>query len=117
SANIGTATSGVWDFTKPDETAWRFDPKQAGGSPMLFDIGYQSFCISLFLIGTVEKIDVWRHETELKGGMRLDAPTVAIWKHYQQNCLGSLHLNYTPERRLRTDYHPLELNIAVGGTR
>jgi predicted dehydrogenase len=117
SANIGKATSGIWGFEEDGEDMWRFDPQMSGGSPMLFDVGYQSFCISLFLIGTVDKVDVWRGETEVAAGRTLDAPTVAMWKHFQQDCFGSLHLNYAPERRLRTDYHPLELNITVGGTR
>jgi predicted dehydrogenase len=117
SANIGKATSGVWDFEGGDQSMWRFDPQLSGGSPMLFDVGYQSFCISLFLIGTVDKVDVWRGETEVADNIVLDTPTVAMWKHFQQECYGTLHLNYAPERKLRTDYHPLELNITVGGTR
>jgi len=117
SANIGKATSGVWAFEEDASQMWRFDPKMSGGSPMLFDVGYQSFCISLFLIGTVDKVDVWRGETEVGQGRILDAPSVAMWKHFQQDCFGSLHLNYAPERRLRTDYHPLEMHITVGGTR
>ncbi|MFP4598221.1 MAG: Gfo/Idh/MocA family protein [Persicimonas sp.] len=117
SANIGKATSGVWDFHTGSENMWRFDAQLSGGSPMLFDVGYQTFCISLFLIGTVDKVDVWRGETEVADNIILDTPTVAMWKHYQQECYGSLHLNYAPERKLRTDYHPLELNISVGGTR
>jgi predicted dehydrogenase len=117
SANIGKATSGIWDFENGTSEMWRFDPQLSGGSPMLFDVGYQTFCISLFLIGTVDKVDVWRGETEVGDNLKLDAPTVAMWKHFQQECYGSLHLNYAPERKLRTDYHPLELNITVGGTR
>lgn len=116
-ANIGKAASGVWDFDTDAHNMWRFDPQMSGGSPMLFDIGYQSFCISLFLIGTVDKVDVWRSDTEVGNGQKLDAPTVATWKHYQQDCFGSLHINYAPERQVRTDYHPLELFITVGGTR
>ncbi|MFW5967003.1 MAG: Gfo/Idh/MocA family protein [Persicimonas sp.] len=117
SASIGKATSGVWDFDKHGDQMWRFDAQKSGGSPMLFDVGYQTFCISLFLIGTVDKVDVWRGQTEFGDGVVLDTPTVAMWKHYQQDCYGTLHLNYTPERELRTDYHPLELHITVGGTR
>lgn len=117
SANIGKSTSGIWNFQDDPASMWRFDEQLAGGSPMLFDVGYQSFCISLFLIGTVDKVEVWRGETEVADGIALDAPTVAMWKHFQQDCYGTLHLNYAPERKLRTDYHPLEVNITVGGTR
>ncbi len=117
SANIGRSTGGVWNWNDNKDGAWRFDPQLSGGSPMLFDVGYQSFCISLFLIGTVEQVEVWRSDTKVTESLSLDAPTVAMWKHYQQECYGTLNLNYAPGRKLRTEYHPLEMIINVGGTR
>jgi len=116
-ATIGRATGGKWNFAQPTEEAWRFDPEKAGGTPMLYEIGYQSFAISLFLIGSVEKVEVWQSSTPVNDAWRLDAPTVAMWKHFQQDCYGSLSYQYAPERKMRTDYHPLELRITVAGTR
>lgn len=116
-ANIGTSTSRIWSFAEQGQNMWRFDPQQSGGSPMLFDVGYQAFCISLFLIGTVDKVEVWRGATAVAEGVEIDAPTVAMWKHFQQDCFGTLNINYAPERKLRTKYHPLEITITVGGTR
>ncbi len=117
SAVIGKSESGLWDFDAlPAGESWRFDPKKAGGSPMLYDVGYQAFCIALFLIGSVEKVEVWRSETAV-GNHKLDAPTVAMWKHFQQECFGVLDLTYAPERKMRSTYFPLELHITVTGTR
>lgn len=117
SAQIGKSTSGLWNFDAQDPDGWRFDEALAGGTPMLFDVAYQSFCISLFLIGSVEKITAWQSFTQVNEQNKLDAPTSAMWKHFGQDCYGSLSLTHAPERKMRTEYHPLELRITIGGTR
>lgn len=119
SMTIGKGQTGIWDFAsqKDDRGMWRFDPKFSGGSPMLYDVGYQTFCIALFLIGNVEKVEVWRSDQQIREGLKIDAPTVAMWKHFQQDCYGTMTLQYAPERKMRTDHHPLEALITVEGTR
>jgi len=119
SMTIGKSDGDIWDFESMDDSnaLWRFDPKFSGGAPMLYDVGYQTFCIALFLIGNVEKVEVWRSDTEIGDGIKLDAPTVAMWKHLGQDCYGTMNLNYAPERKMRTDHHPLEALITVEGTR
>lgn len=116
-ADIARATGAIWRWQDRPRSTWRFDEELAGGSPMLFDVVYQAFCIALFLIGGVERVEVWRGETEVADGLKLDAPSVAMWKHVQQACFGSLHLNWAPDRTLRTDYHPVEIVARVAGTR
>ncbi len=116
-ATIGRSSKGVWSFDKDSKDAWRFDPEQSGGTPMLFEVGYQAFAISLFLIGSVERIEVWQSETPVNEHYKLAAPTVALWKHFQQNCFGSLSYTYAPERRMRTEFHPIELRMTISGTR
>ncbi len=119
SMTICKGDSGLWDFASMDDenALWRFDPEFSGGSPMLYDVGYQTFCIALFLIGNVEKIQVWGSNTEVREGLQLDAPTVAMWKHFQQDCYGTMTFNYAPQRKMRTEHHPLEALITVEGTR
>lgn len=116
-AVIGRSETGLWDFSDPRADAWRFDPRLSGGSPMLFEVGYQAFCIALFLIGSIEKVNVWRSQTDVGGGRMLDAPTVAMWKHFQQESFGTLNLSYAPERKMRSAYFPLELEIMITGTK
>lgn len=118
-AVIGKSESGFWNFgALSSEDAWRFDSEKSGGSPMLYDVGYQAFSIAMFLIGSIEKIEVWRSETPVgKNGLKLDAPTVSMWKHFQQECYGTLDLTYAPERQMRTTYFPLELSLTIAGTR
>lgn len=116
-ATVGRSSRGVWSFEKDSRDAWRFNKEQSGGTPMLFEVGYQAFAISLFLIGSVERIEVWQSGTPVNDEYKLAAPTVALWKHFQQNCFGSLSYTYAPDRRMRTEYHPLEMRITISGTR
>ena len=116
-ATVGKSSKGVWSFEKDSRDAWRFDREQAGGTPMLFEVGYQAFAISLFLIGSVERIEVWQSETPANEHYKLATPTVALWKHFQQNCFGSMSYTYAPDRRMRTPYHPIEMRITISGTR
>lgn len=118
SMTVGRADNDVWNFKAMEgDDLWRFDPQRSGGAPMLYDVGYQTFCISLFLIGNVEKVDVWRSNTKINDELTLDAPTVAMWKHAGQKCYGTMTLNYAPKRKLRTEHHPLEAIVSVEGTR
>lgn len=117
-AIIGHTEHVHWNFDSlPPHEAWRFDPKQVGGSPMLYDVGYQAFCMALFLVGTsIERVEVWRGQTKA-GERMIDAPTVAMWKHYQQEVFGQLSLTYAPERKMRSEFYPIEFSIKVSGTR
>ncbi len=116
-AVLGRSEQAMWDFENLGRDAWRFDPQRVGGTPMLYEVGYQAFCISLFLIGSIEKVSVWRNMTEIAEGRVLDAPTVAMWKHYKQESFGTLNLTYAPERKMRSSYFPLEFEIQVSGTK
>ncbi len=115
-ANIASATEGGWDLTEGGDR-WRFKRGDRAISPLLFEIGYQAFCISLFLIGSVEKVEVWRSRSKFSDDLDIEAPTTAIWKHFEQDCYGSFSLTYTPERKLETKYQPLELEIDLVGSR
>lgn len=115
-AVVGKSEDGKWDFGSPEQ-AWRFDPARVGGSPMLYEVGYQAFCIGLFLVGSIEKVSAWTSSTKIAGDRVIDAPTVAMWKHFQQETYGTLHLTYAPDRKMRSSHFPLELDILVSGTR
>jgi predicted dehydrogenase len=116
-ATIGSSSKGAWNFDADSPPTWRFERGESGTAPMLFDIGYQSFCTALFLIGSVDRIQVWRSTKQVNGGWTLDTPTNAMWKHLQNECYGSLSLTHAPERTLETSYHPVEFEITITGTR
>jgi predicted dehydrogenase len=114
-ATVGQGLSGTWDFKKGSD--WRFNPDQCGGSPMLFEVAYQAFTIAFFLVGSVERLSAWQSYTPVNETSKIDAPTVAKWKHFQQNIFGSLSFSYAPERKMRTHHHPLEVRITISGTK
>lgn len=116
-ATVGRSAKGVWNWEKDSRDTWRFDLEQAGGTPLLYEVAYHSFAVSLFLIGSVERIEVWQSETPVNEHYKLAAPTAALWKHFQQNVFGSLSFTYAPERRMRTEHHPIEMRITIAGTR
>lgn len=117
SANIATAAQEGWNYAEGGGDRWRFAQRETGTSPLLFEIAYQAFCTALFLIGSVEKVEVWRSTSDFGEDLEIDAPTQAIWKHFQQDCYGSFSLTYTPKRELQTPYEPLELEVDVVGSR
>lgn len=116
-ATIGTSEKGAWDFSADGPPTWRFQRGESGTAPVLFDIGYQTFCTALFLIGSIERVQVWHSTSPVEGGWALDTPTNAMWKHVQNECYGSLSLTHAPDRTLETDYHPVEFEITITGTR
>ncbi len=117
SANIATAADGGWMRAADDPEAWQFDQGEQGISPLLFEVGYEAFSIALFLIGSVEKVEVWRSTSSFDHDLTIDAPTTAMWKHFQQECYGSFSFTHTPRRQLESQYRPLELEIDVIGSR
>ncbi len=117
-ATLGQASEGGWSFDGADaDKHWRFDPAMSGGTPLLYEVAYQAFCAALFLVGSVERVEAWAGQTKLAHGALIDAPASAMWKHFQQECFGTLSLTYAPERKMRTDQLPIELSIIVSGTR
>jgi len=117
SANIATAAEGGWMREADDPERWQLAHGGEGTSPLLFEVAYQAFSIALFLIGSVEKVEVWRSESSFGDGLTIDAPTTAIWKHFQQDCYGSFSFTHTPKRELESTHRPLELEIDVVGSR
>ncbi len=115
-ANVANSTEGSWNLEALAADHWRFEPEMGGHSPLLFDVNYQAFCLALFLIGSVERIEVWQSETQLNNGHTLGAPSTAIWKHFQQTCFGTFSLNYTPDRTFDTSHPPIEFEVEISGS-
>jgi len=117
SANIATSAEDGWMRRADAPERWQLAQREKGTSPLLFEVGYQAFSIALFLIGSVEKVEVWRSQSKFLDDLTIDAPTTAMWKHFQQECYGSFSFTYTPKRQLESKYRPLELEIDVVGSR
>ena len=97
---------------------WRFNEKQCGGGPLVFDHGYHLFSLGWYLGGSVEKVVAWIDHTPVKeaGGMvKIDAPAVIMFKFKAPRCYGMLDIEHTPKMRIRSDYYADDDRIEVIG--
>src|SRR5512139_3735886 len=97
---------------------WRFNEKQCGGGPLVFDHGYHLFSLGYYLGGPVEKVFAWIDHTPLKeaaGLIKIDAPAMIMFKYYSSHCYGQLDIEHTPKMRIYSDYYADDDRIEVIG--
>ncbi|PWB49490.1 MAG: dehydrogenase [Anaerolineales bacterium] len=97
---------------------WRFNEKQCGGGPLVFDHGYHLFSLGYYLGGPVEKVFAWIDQTPVReaGGMvKVDAPAAIIFQYKAPRCYGQLDIEYTPKMRIHSDYYADDDRIEVIG--
>jgi predicted dehydrogenase len=97
---------------------WRFNEKQCGGGPLVFDHGYHLFSVGYYLGGPVEKVFAWIEQTPVKeaGGLvNVDAPAAIVFQYKAPRCYGQLDIEYTPKMRIYSDYYADDDRIEVIG--
>lgn len=97
---------------------WRFNEKQCGGGPLVFDHGYHLFSLGYFLGGPVEKVYAWIDQTPVReagGVVKIDAPAAIIFQFKATHRYGQLDIEYTPKMRIYSDYYADDDRIEVIG--
>ncbi|MFZ2096251.1 MAG: Gfo/Idh/MocA family oxidoreductase [Anaerolineales bacterium] len=97
---------------------WRFNEKQCGGGPLVFDHGYHLFSLAYYLAGPVEKVFAWIDQTAVKeagGIVKIDAPAAIIFQYKATHCYGQLDIEYTPQMRIFSDYYADDDRVEVIG--
>ncbi len=97
---------------------WRFNEKQCGGGPLVFDHGYHLFSLGWYLGGPVEKVFAWIDQTPVKeagGVVKIDAPAMISFKYKATHCYGQLDIEHTPKMRIYSDYYADDDRIEVIG--
>jgi predicted dehydrogenase len=97
---------------------WRFNEKQCGGGPLVFDHGYHLFSLGYYLGGPVEKVYAWIDHTPVKeagGIVKIDAPAMIMFKYKAARCYGQLDIEHTPRMRIYSDYYADDDRIEVIG--
>jgi predicted dehydrogenase len=97
---------------------WRFNEKQCGGGPLVFDHGYHLFSIAYYLGGPVERVYAWIDRTPVSqaGGMvSVDAPASIMFQFKAPRCYGMLDIEYTPKMRINSQYYADDDRIEVIG--
>ncbi len=97
---------------------WRFNEKQCGGGPLVFDHGYHLFSLAYYLGGPVERVYAWIDQSsvaESAGIFHIDAPAMIIFQYKAARCYGQLDFEYTPKMRIFSDYYADDDRIEVIG--
>jgi predicted dehydrogenase len=115
-ASTGTADS-AWHVPL-SAWLWRFNEKQCGGGPMVFDHGYHLFSIAYYLGGPVERVYAWIDKTPVGQAANLvhvDAPAVIMFQFKAPRCYGVLDIEHTPKMRINSLYYADDDRIEVIG--
>ncbi len=97
---------------------WRFNQKQCGGGPLVFDHGYHLFSLGYYLGGPVEKVFAWIDQSPVKeaaGIVKIDAPAMIMFQYKAAHCYGQLDFEHTPRMRIYSDYYADDDRIEVIG--
>jgi len=103
-----------WDVPM-DAWIWRFDKKQCGGGPMVFDHGYHLFSLAHYLMGPVEKVYAWIDSTEIMPGVHLDAPATIMFQFKGPHRYGVFDIEHTPNTQMSSDYYVDDDRIEIIG--
>lgn len=97
---------------------WRFNEKQCGGGPLVFDHGYHLFSLAYYLGGPVERVYAWIDKTPVReavGLVNIDAPAMIMFQYKAPRCYGELDIEHTPNTRIYSDYYADDDRIEVIG--
>ena len=97
---------------------WRFNEKQCGGGPLVFDHGYHLFSLGYYLGGPVEKVFAWIDQTPVKeagGIVKIDAPAAIMFQFKASHRYGLLDIEHTPKMRIHSLYYADDDRIEVIG--
>lgn len=114
--STGTADTS-WDVPL-SAWLWRFNEKQCGGGPLVFDHGYHLFSVAYFLGGPVERVYAWIDETPLPqaaGMVKIDAPAVIMFQYKAARRYGVLDIEHTPKMRIHSLYYADDDRIEIIG--
>ena len=96
--------------------AWRLNPEECGGGPLLFDDGHHKFALGWHFMGMAEAVHAWIGSTEIAPGMFLDAPAIVSWK-FPGDRYGSLEAVYSPDLVLDTRHYAQDDRVEITGTK
>jgi predicted dehydrogenase len=97
---------------------WRFNEKQCGGGPLVFDHGYHLFSLGYYLGGPVERVYAWIDQTPVReagGIVKIDAPAMIMFRFKAAHRYGQLDFEHTPKMRIYSDYYADDNRVEVIG--
>lgn len=115
--HVSTGSGTSWDVPL-SAWLWRFNEKQCGGGPLVFDHGYHLFSVGYYLGGPVERVYAWIEHTPVKeavGVVKIDAPAMIMFQFKAPQCYGQLDIEHTPRMRIHSDYYADDDRIEIVG--
>ena len=116
--HVSTGTSDTAWRVPLSAWLWRFNQKQCGGGPLVFDHGYHLFSIAMYLGGPVERVYAWIDQTPVKeaaGIVKIDAPAMIMFQYQSPRRYGVLDIEHTPEMRIHSKYYADDDRIEIIG--
>jgi predicted dehydrogenase len=98
-----------------DAWVWRFNEKECGGGPLIFDHGYHLFSLAYHLMGPVEKVYAWIDRSAVLPDVYLDAPAVIMLKFKGDRRYGVFDVAHTPNMHIPSDYYVDDDRIEIIG--
>ncbi len=102
----------MWEIPA-DTQAWRLNPEECGGGPLVFDDGHHKFAVAWHFLGAVDQmfssIGNWQNTG-------IDSPSIAAWRH-SNGSIGSLEVIYSPEMLVSTRYYAQDDQLELTGTK
>jgi predicted dehydrogenase len=99
-----------------EAVAWRFNPEQNGGGPLVFDDGHHKFALAWHFMGMADEVHAWIGRTEVGPGAFLDSPAIVSWK-FPGNRFGSLEVVRSAELEMETQHYAQDDRIEITGTK
>jgi predicted dehydrogenase len=116
--HVSTGTSDTSWKVPLSAWLWRFNEKQCGGGPLVFDHGYHLFSLGYYLGGPVEKVFAWIDETPVReagGIVKIDAPAMIMFQYKASHRYGQLDIEHTPRMRIFSEYYADDDRIEIIG--
>ncbi len=96
--------------------AWRLDPSQCGGGPLVFDDGHHKFALAWLFMGLAEEVHAWIGASEVSPGTYVDSPAIISWK-FPGNRYGSFEAVRSPQLTVDTAYYAQDDRVEITGTK
>jgi len=99
----------------PSADAWRQDPSQNGGGPLVFDDGHHKFALAWHFMGNPEEVHAFIGQTQRPDGFWFDAPAAVTFR-FPGNRMGNLEVVYSPEMEIITRHYAQDDRVEITGT-
>lgn len=102
----------MWEIPA-DTQAWRLNPAECGGGPLVFDDGHHKFAVAWHFLGGVSEMFSSIGNWENTG---IDSPSIVAWRH-DSGAIGSLEVIYSPDMLVTTQYYAQDDQLEITGTK